>query len=82
MIHLVGYAALVLNLTSMTMKNIFYLRLLSLVANVINLIYGILIDAPPFVVGGVIAICIHSFYIYKLYKNKLLTNSTATNSSE
>lgn len=65
-IHFIGYAALVLNLCSMTMKNVFYLRLLSLLANIIYLVYGIVLHAPPFIVGCGIAIIIHGYHILKL----------------
>jgi hypothetical protein len=68
-IHVIGYAALALNLTSMTMKNVLYLRWLSLLANIIYLVYGIVLHAPPFIVGCGIAILIHGYHIFKLKKN-------------
>ena len=70
MIHLIGYFALTLNLISMTMKDVFNLRLLSLLANVIYLLYGIFLNAPPFIIGCGIAVIIHSFHIFKLRKNR------------
>jgi hypothetical protein len=70
MIHLIGYAALLLNTLSMTMKNVLYLRALSLVANLIYIFYGILLGVPPMVIGCAIAIIIHSYWIYKLQKEK------------
>ncbi len=70
MIHIIGYTALGINLFSMTMKNIFLLRVLSLIANFIYLIYGILLNAPPFIIGCGIAIIIHGFHLFKLRKSK------------
>ena len=70
MIHLVGYTALGINLLSMTMKDLFLLRLLSLIANVIYIIYGILLHAPPFIIGCGIAVMIHGFYLLQMNKLK------------
>lgn len=72
MIHIIGYVALGINLLSMTMKNVFSLRLLSLIANLIYLIYGVLLNAPPFIIGCGIAIIIHGFHLVKLRKSKKL----------
>jgi len=79
MIHLVGYSALSLNLLSMTMKNILYLRFLSLIANAIYLVYGILLNAPPFIIGCGIAIIIHSFHIFRLIKFKKIVKTAGNN---
>ncbi len=70
MIHLIGYSALVVNLLSMTMNNILYLRLLSLLGNGIYIIYGIVLKSPPLILGGTIAVSIQAFQIYKLKQNK------------
>jgi len=70
LIHIIGYIALGLNLTSMTMKNILYLRVLSLIANFLYLIYGVLLNAPPLIIGCTIAMFIHSYFIYKIKKEK------------
>ena len=66
MIHLIGYVALVLNLASMAMKDMFYLRSVSLTANAIYIVYGILLNAPPFIIGCSIAVLIHAHQIIKL----------------
>ncbi len=66
MTHFLGYSALVLNLISMSMKNVLYLRIFSMVANAIYVIYGILLDAPPFVIGCSIAVCIHLYHIHRI----------------
>lgn len=70
MVHLIGYIALLLNTFSMTMKNVFYLRVLSLIANLIYIIYGVLLGVPPMIIGCAVAIIIHSYRIYKLQKEK------------
>lgn len=70
MIDALGFIALTLNLTSMTMKNIMRLRVLSLTANGIYVVYGILIDAAPIIAGSCVAVLIHGVSIYKLKKTK------------
>ncbi|AYB33564.1 YgjV family protein [Chryseolinea soli] len=66
MTNALGFLALTLNLTSMTMKDILYLRTLSLVANAIYILYGFLVGAAPIVTGSFIAVVIHSVSIYRL----------------
>lgn len=66
MIHLLGFAAIGINLLAMTMKNVLKLRAFSAAANLIYIIYGFLINAPPIIIGGAIAVIIHSYHIYKL----------------
>ena len=66
MTHFIGYSALVLNLTSMAMKSVVRLRLLSLVANAVYIVYGILLQAPPFIIGCSIAVLIHAYHLRKL----------------
>ncbi len=66
MIHYIGYAGLALALLAMSMKQMMPLRILSVLANAIYLIYGIFLDAPPFIIGCSIAISIHLYHIYIL----------------
>lgn len=70
MIHILGYIGLALNLLSMTMKNILTLRALSASANFIYIIYGVLLGAPPVIIGCTIAVVIHSYHIVKLIQKK------------
>ncbi|MCP2024942.1 hypothetical protein L1276_000082 [Flavobacterium sp. HSC-32F16] len=70
MIHVIGYIALLLNTISITMKNVLYLRILSLIANLIYIIYGILLGIPPMIIGCAVAIMVHTYRIYKLHKEK------------
>ena len=73
MIHIMGYIGLVLNLLSMAMKDVIHLRLLSLIANAIYVFYGILLHAPPLIIGCSIAVMIHGYHIYKLIQeNKVM----------
>lgn len=72
MIHFIGYSALVLNLVSMTMKDVVHLRLFSLVANAIYILYGILLQAPPFIIGCSIAVLIHAYHLKKLFADRKL----------
>jgi hypothetical protein len=75
MTNALGFLALTLNLTSMTMKDILYLRVLSLLANTIYIIYGLLIGAAPIVTGSFVAVVIHSVSIYRIKHTKQITLS-------
>lgn len=72
MIDVIGYTALLLNTISMTMKNVLYLRILSLIANLIYIVYGTLLGVPPMIIGCAMAIIIHTYRIYKLHKEKIV----------
>ncbi len=68
MIHIIGYSALIVNLISMAMNRVLYLRILSLIANLIYIIYGVLLDAPPFIIGCSIAVLIHLTQVIRILK--------------
>lgn len=68
--QIIGYTALSLNLISMSMKNTFYLRAGSLLANAIYVIYGFMIDAPPIFIGASVAMLLHSYRIFKAIEEK------------
>lgn len=70
MVQVIGYTALSINLISMSMKNILYLRVLGLVANAVYVVYGAMLDAPPVFIGCAIAIFLHSYRIYKTMNEK------------
>jgi CHASE2 domain-containing sensor protein len=53
------------------MKEILYLRILSLLANAVYIVYGSLIGAIPIVVGSSIAVGIHAVNIYRLKNPKV-----------
>ena len=65
MVQIIGYTALSLNLISMSMGKILYLRVLGLLANAIYIAYGIMIDALPVYIGCTIAVLLHSYRIFK-----------------
>jgi hypothetical protein len=73
MTNALGFLALTLNLTAMTMKGILYLRVLSLVANAIYIVYGLLLGAAPIIAGSTIAVIIHSVSIYRLKHPRQIT---------
>ena len=70
MAEVLGYTALSLNLISISLKNVLYLRVCSLIANVIYIGYGILLSAPPVYLGGTIAALLHSYWIYRTINRK------------
>ena len=70
MTQIIGYTALSLNLISMSMKNVLYLRVCSLVANAIYIVYGIMIAAPPVFIGCGIGVLLHSYWIYRTVNEK------------
>lgn len=67
----VGYIGLVLNLYSMYTKGEHKLRLFSAIANMIYIVYGILISAMPIVIGCSIAVMLH---LYRLKSIKTVNN--------
>lgn len=76
MINLIGYIALSLNLVSMGMKEILYLRFCSLIANSIYIVYGALLHATPMIIGGSIAVIIQAYRISHVLKNNQKLNDT------
>ncbi len=66
----IGYVALAINLYSMSVKGEYKLRLISLIANVLFVVYGVLISATPIVIGCTTAICLHGYHINRLRINK------------
>lgn len=79
MIHILGFIGLAINLLSMAMKNILTLRILSAIANFIYIIYAIIIESPPLVIGCAIAVIIHCYHIVKLIKEKKTQETTPDN---
>jgi hypothetical protein len=63
MIQFIGYTALILNLASMSMKSILYLRTCALVANAFYVYYGMLLEQPPIFIGCTVAIILHTIGI-------------------
>ena len=76
MFDLVGYLALGLNLYSMYSKGEYRLRLFSAIANFAYVVYGVLINAFPIILGCSIAVILH---VYRLYKLKQVETIEITN---
>ncbi len=66
LIDSIGYAALVINLYSMSTKGEYKLRIISLIANIGYIFYGALISATPIIIGCTIAVCLHGYHIKRL----------------
>lgn len=66
LIDSIGYGGLVINLYSMSTKGEYKLRLISLIANAIYILYGALIGAAPIIVGCTIAVFLHGYHIRRL----------------
>ena len=70
MIHILGYVAITINLYAMSRKNVMTLRVLSVIANTIYTIYGVLLNSPPLIIGGIIVVSIHLYQIRNLKKER------------
>ena len=66
LIDCIGYGALIINLYSMSTKGEYKLRLISLIANLFYILYGVLISAMPVIVGCTIAVLLHGYHIRRL----------------
>ena len=65
-IQLIGFLALAINLYGMSSKGEYRLRIFSLLANSIYLVYGVLILAYPIIIGCCIAILLHTYHINRI----------------
>ncbi len=66
LIDCIGYGGLVINLYSMSTKGEYKLRLISFIANMVYILYGVLINATPLIVGCTIAVLLHGYHIRRL----------------
>ena len=71
LIDSIGYTALVINLYSMSAKGEYKLRLISLIANIVYILYGVFISATPIIVGCTIAVFLHAYHIKRIRLNKI-----------
>jgi Na+/H+-dicarboxylate symporter len=71
MFDIIGYIALGLNLYSMYSKGEYRLRVFSAIANFAYVIYGVLINALPLVIGCTIAVILHLYRLHKLKQEKI-----------
>ncbi|AXT54458.1 hypothetical protein J8L88_14160 [Aquimarina sp. MMG015] len=66
LIDCIGYGGLVINLYSMSTKGEYKLRLISLIANAVYILYGTIISATPIIVGCTIAVFLHGYHLRRL----------------
>jgi hypothetical protein len=66
LIDCIGYGGLIINLYSMSTKGEYKLRLISLIANVVYILYGALISASPIIIGCTIAVFLHGYHLRRL----------------
>ncbi len=66
----IGYIALIINLYSMSAKGEYRLRLVSLMANVLYILYGVLIAATPIIVGCIVATLLHAYHLRRIKNEK------------
>ncbi len=74
LIDCIGYSGLIINLYSMSTKGEYKLRLVSLIANIIYILYGALIVATPIIVGCTIAVFLHAYHIRRLRIKKAIND--------
>lgn len=65
--HAIGYLASGINLLSMTMQNMIMLRILSLSANLLFVLYGLQMKLYPILISCTLAACIHTFQLYRVW---------------
>ncbi|WP_299184988.1 hypothetical protein [uncultured Aquimarina sp.] len=70
LIDCIGYGGLVINLYSMSTKGEYKLRLISLIANAVYILYGTIISATPIIVGCTIAVFLHGYHLRRLIIKK------------
>lgn len=66
---IIGYLGLVLNLYSMYTKSEYKLRFFSVIANLVYIVYGLLISAMPITIGCAIAVMLHMYRLKNLKTN-------------
>lgn len=71
MINLIGFFALSVALFAMSNKDIIKLRWWHLASSTIYILYGVLIEAYPVILGTILYCGIHIWHIYKQSKQKL-----------
>ena len=69
-VNCIGYAALAINLFSMSVKGEHKLRFISTIANLVYIVYGIFIGAYPIILGCSIAVLLHTYRLKALNAEK------------
>ena len=70
MADIIGYLALTLSLLAISMKTMLILRYIHAAAAATYVIYGVMIDAFPLMLGGALFMIIHLIHIVRLWKAK------------
>ncbi|MFY0604984.1 MAG: hypothetical protein JXQ93_13715 [Flavobacteriaceae bacterium] len=70
LIECIGYLGLILNLYSMSSNGEYKLRLISGIANIIYILYGLLIGATPIILVCTIAVILHTYHLRKITLKK------------
>ncbi|MEZ5340931.1 MAG: YgjV family protein [Acidimicrobiales bacterium] len=69
LLELLGYAASVMIVVSITQKSLFRLRVIGLAGSLSFLAYGLLIGAFPIALVNAAATCIHVYFLYRLTRD-------------
>jgi len=69
-IELLGYLASAVIIASLTMRSFLWLRIVGLVGAVLFATYGYLVDAIPVVVTNLVIIGLHSFFLWRAYRDE------------
>ncbi len=70
MTNVIGFIALIVAIFALSKKDIITLRWWHLWSSSIYIIYGVIISAPPVIVGALLYCGIHSWHIYKDFQKK------------
>lgn len=69
-IEIIGYAASILIAISLTMSQLFKLRMINLLGSVTFSLYGYFLGAYPVMIVNAFIVCINIYYLIKMYRNK------------
>lgn len=68
MIEVLGYLALATGIFAISRKNMQTFRWWHLTSNLMYMVYGILFDATPIFVAGLLFSILHMYHLYNIYK--------------
>ena len=64
--EIIGYAGMVLTILSFTLKDVIKLRIISLIASILWIVYGTHHKDLPIIIVNVSVMIIHVYYLLKL----------------
>ena len=70
MVESIGYLAIVIGLIAMSCKDIKWLRTIHCFSALAYVVYGMWINAFPIVIGGLVFMTIHIYYLVQHYFRK------------